>query len=1379
MFKMTELVEAFNELIVPPDGLHAAKLLLDARTVRYYSTMEILADPEKIGRDTYFTKEHLITLLAAKTLQQRGYELGQIRTLMRTTSIDSILANTHISQDKIDSVLGKLKDRLPDDKKAGVVTQIYFAMMMPTDRIRISSSVDPMKRIQELKLSMLGLMPGGRELEVKLHEKFSDEKLTGEWFRLSERIKNYINENCTEIATATLAALEQKPSNTEKARMSKIKRVNAGPDKIEIRVTDPAQFHQIQGKLRLGSRFVFLSDLDEAPAKKLHRLIFGQKGKQGEVKNAVIPALPDEFELPGCQVTGPAPKSDLSIIVSDKDVYKEGVDVAQLFIFDPAGAGQKKKILVNLDGALLEAIDTTLDNHGCGVVSFATMFVGSYEAVVDGSSARRKFETTRYTLAPLAATLAKIAQVTVDGKTKINVAVEAASFGQPFAGPAQVSVLSRSQAIHSETISFHEGLATVSFEPAGDEALSIMVQSKADAELIANVPVPGSRRSEREDTCLSDLGKIQCVSLIPSNDSKCERGLYISEKGISNTPISITSVVAREILLMVNAPVTSMTVVVHEPVTGETSVHELGNVKKGKKKLSFGSAMAQVHIGAFVEGKPWEGHAVVVRPSDASVSLRAPSKLTPGEYLSVRIKTNSDATVLLRIADSRMRVQDSPMTAAAATIKRWIASEMSKGKTGEANLLYVPGIQNVVPAASWQNARVGGTQPRYLMQHSPLRGGTVRGLSGTIGAARQTQDFEPDNMYRAKSTDVFMQANSNMDDGSMPMMAVPDISAEKIYFAASAPSSLELSSASLMADVAEIQTAKAPLPEKPKTKPIAREMDVDLVYSGLIRVKKDATVRIKLPDTIGQYDITAFSVSGMNWTEASTSVQVDKSCYIEPMIPQFAHPEDNVQAVAIGVRGPKTKKYSVKIDGVPATSIAEQEGDNVRLSWAAKPGIHEVVMFDDDDQEIDRIQRIVEAPGEEAVMTQELKLLKAGESYDISDDDGALSVRMLPGLQQELKVAVQICTDFSHSCCEQTSAKIMAACVAAVTGDSDSEKENAYQSIIRGEARLRSMYREGKGFLSYPGSSINQSWSTLTAHRISNLSLVAGEKLPDHASKAVASLISMGKDVLSSTKDAHSMLPMESAYYRDNRKVTGDEINTVLARLADASVWDYSAKTEAAYCAAVLARAGRLDETIKAVNAVSKAMGGTMGGAMHGTCECLAYLLMVLELRKAGIVPGTGGKAAVNGKEMEVLKAIEKQDISTVKAGKSACALRITRLSKIRFDEMHAGVQMKVSVTGKTGKTFRAGEKVVLNVQIQDYADGDVICVALPECLSRIVAGTKSRKFQVDFAGKKELEIELVAGRKTSGTQRWAAVVRNMYDGSRIGSVGLLNAEVK
>ena len=257
---------------------------------------------------------------------------------------------------------------------------------------------------------------------------------------------------------------------------------------------------------------------------------------------------------------------------------------------------------------------------------------------------------------------------------------------------------------------------------------------------------------------------------------------------------------------------------------------------------------------------------------------------------------------------------------------------------------------------------------------------------------------------------------------------------------------------------------------------------------------------------------------------------------------------------------------------------------------------------------------------------------------------------------------------------------------------------------------------------------------------------------------------------------------MERAYHAgEDAKVT-DQRARALIRDLKANKWGaYSFKSEAAYAAACLVRAGRLELGLEVANAVARAMGNALGGGMHGSYELLAYLQMVIELRKAGVVTDkTSLRLKVDGEELDLAEALKRDDIESIEASGGPVALKLTRLERLRFDEVRAEVPISIDIKDASkGKTLREGKPVRLTVSLDEgYTTGDVLCVTLPECLSRMVSGAKTKKFQVDFSGAATLEVDLLAHAATPKPQRWSAVVRNMYDGGRIGSVGLLEASV-
>lgn len=557
-----------------------------------------------------------------------------------------------------------------------------------------------------------------------------------------------------------------------------------------------------------------------------------------------------------------------------------------------------------------------------------------------------------------------------------------------------------------------------------------------------------------------------------------------------------------------------------------------------------------------------------------------------------------------------------------------------------------------------------------------------------------------------------------------------------------------------------------------------RRSEVDVVFCELFRVPKSGkTVKIRLPDRIAAYDVKAFFVSGSDWEEKEEKIVVSKPMYIEPMIPSVATEEDSCRAIVVNAKD--DCELSVRIDGKDVKFERTNKGSNAFLKWKAIPGVHEVSAsmplseaakmagYRSSRRMSDKVSRIVEPPGEEIILCQETRVLSKGKKYDLEID--ALSVGVLPGIQEELKAVVHVAVDFQHSCCEQTSAKIVAACVAMSVGN-DGDKGQACKAIINGEARLRSMYDSSRHvFYYYPGSSVNEWASAAAAQRLAKIDV---PDAPRDVSEALAKIREMASDVLPHSKVSPS--PMEAIY--SSGKFSAASTSDSKAAADAVSGGSSMAIAEAAYAAACLLRSGRLDAGVEVANVVAKAMAPAMGG-FHGTNDLLAYLVMVLALSEAGVVPSAGGTVVIDGEKMKVVDAVKYGGGSKIEAVDNAVAIRINRLKKIRLDEENPAVPIEVKLVGDSSKAVKAGRMARLVVRnVGGYKAGDVVVVRLPQCLSRMIGGGKQKKFQVDFEGKDEVSIDLVA--HDVAKQKMAVVVRNMYDASRIGSAGLINVSV-
>lgn len=75
---------------------------------------------------------------------------------------------------------------------------IYFARCGTTKFVKIGTAKNVVGRLNELqcccpfKIILLAVSNGGWQREQKIHREFTDERHTGEWFVISERLRAFI-----------------------------------------------------------------------------------------------------------------------------------------------------------------------------------------------------------------------------------------------------------------------------------------------------------------------------------------------------------------------------------------------------------------------------------------------------------------------------------------------------------------------------------------------------------------------------------------------------------------------------------------------------------------------------------------------------------------------------------------------------------------------------------------------------------------------------------------------------------------------------------------------------------------------------------------------------------------------------------------------------------------------------------------------------------------------------------------------------------------------------------------------------------------------------------------------------------------------------------
>lgn len=94
---------------------------------------------------------------------------------------------------------------------------VYFVTCRKAKAVKIGFSVDPPARLPEIQwgcplpLTLEAVVPGTIQEEKRFHSWFADDRITGEWFRLTEMIELIIKNNAVEHVTGIKRRRNSKP----------------------------------------------------------------------------------------------------------------------------------------------------------------------------------------------------------------------------------------------------------------------------------------------------------------------------------------------------------------------------------------------------------------------------------------------------------------------------------------------------------------------------------------------------------------------------------------------------------------------------------------------------------------------------------------------------------------------------------------------------------------------------------------------------------------------------------------------------------------------------------------------------------------------------------------------------------------------------------------------------------------------------------------------------------------------------------------------------------------------------------------------------------------------------------------------------------------
>lgn len=1168
---------------------------------------------------------------------------------------------------------------------------------------------------------------------------------------------------------------------------------------------DHQALQEARSKLRVGHYFAFAThDTKQERSERFSRLLAkrgsGAKGVQ------VVPLLDQDVTIQGLTLQPAArDRSPLGIVVADRDLYRAEHDTVNLLIAFPAPPKQQVRLLIEHLGQPLTERDVTLDAQGLALETLAMLLPGSYTARLQLGDTRSKssasFTVAEYTLAPLSARLVTHTLDRARGRLAFELAVE--SYQQPFSGKLAVALVEAGREVkHTKIKATRAGHYGGEIKLKGEGPFRLRLSALQDAERVAEVALPGSRASEREITVVSELGCERLFSLLPEPGALAVRGGWLGRGDTIATPLVVDEVVTAERVVRVQRATKQLTAVSLDLLRGTLHVDRFGDVAVDTRVVvPEHGAMSTVFFGGVIDGEPFEGYSTFIKPAAEQLRIELPERARPREDLAIGLRLgdasqgegahpyrtaageSSLLTVLLTVRDQRLTAADPPDVALGASAKRSIDDAVEgMANEGICALEDLPGFAPLAYPMQFSGMySLAGAMPP---PSAAAPGGPVR--RSTSRARHEPVDY----FVEESSAGVDFEASDlDVRAGAAPPPAQALLREEGATFAggfamAKESAALEAPRDTPHEDAAPATDSRAELPEQ--------------LFYGLVSLRDGrADVTIPLPDSLATFTVEAFLLADGDWQRVRQSVVVDQPLRVDLELPPAIHAEDVVYGRLRAAAGSDRLRVSLTCDDAPVELLhrgspitSEQElASPSELTFRARPGRYRARVVDVVSGEQDELDVVVEAPGKHRFLAKELGLMQVGDAITLESAD-ALTLRVLPGLDEKFGLLTRATAGYGHLCCEQTAAKILAAVLMYLTAEKDVDRKLAADIILAGIARERTMLVRGKGFRMYPESDyFSEHYSTLAVRYLWTLRKLA--ELPGLAAP-LARAAREGLELADEAAKAHGMKPvpkavtsMEDAYALAAHGgeaaavrtfvTAGVEVEGKEARLRSTS-HRVAERAQLAYAAGALVAIGELALGLRLANVVLRQLDEQ--GMLYSTVDSAAAIALMIELRRAGIAEGAS-RLRVNGEEMSAMQAQALGDqVESLEVLEGIAAVEVTQLREDDWSSSSAGFKLKVGFRGATDQRvtrLAAADRVDLMLTLPDgYTIGDLAHVQLPAALSRIEGGGKVKTFSIDFAGKDELRIPLVVTGNIEGQQRFAVCVRNMFEEERVASPGLL-----
>ncbi len=762
-----------------------------------------------------------------------------------------------------------------------------------------------------------------------------------------------------------------------------------------ISISDSQLINTLGDAALVGSWFVFLK-ADWLQRSGMDTLLTTSGIAGVTPKSAILfRGQAKEITLPGARISPKAlPRPQLVSLTCDKALYRANRDTVRLLIAAPQSPSREFKLKLRLSGNPYADYPVTLDEYGLCLWSMQGLPEGEYEATLEGNEADAcHFEVAEYRLAPLNV---ELVEQQLSGET-LNYTLAVTAFGQPYSGPVEVELQERGQRVgkRERLTCDREGqcTGTVKLTGAGPYTLSVFA-----GERTATVALKGSEQERRETLTISELGEVSELSLLPLPASDECRGMYIMHGGSNTEPFLVRNVIGREVEITPRVDTGMLRAVVIDPARGtsEESLHE--QLKANDTiRLPIPMPYGIVLLGAFVEGKAWEGWCAVLRPSDLQLQCEAPKEARPGARITVTLKTGVADRVVpvqLIVKDQRLIAPSDPQVELAACIKKNLGTWSEQAETGN--------VEQQLSQLSPPPVPVG---PRWP------------GSAAVMRAAFPEQPPLPPGS-------VFQAAYAQPVAGPLPSSPgrVPAARSRNGDQIAANIKAFSLAESEATHPV-QAQTATKPSPTPALTK--VRLQFPEIIYNNIVRVLGEAKVTITLGDSMTRYSIEAFALSPemLDWQRAETTLEAVQPVYGELTVSPFVFPGDPVMGrLDVGAASGETLVEVCHngetlplffADGTAVTPDLPIPSASV-LRFPVHPGAITATVRDARTGETDVSERYVTEPGKLRHIMRRLRLLTSGNEVTLQEapgrrqDGGKLtSLQPMPGLERPFQFFVE------------------------------------------------------------------------------------------------------------------------------------------------------------------------------------------------------------------------------------------------------------------------------------------------------------------------------------------------------------------------------------